>query len=140
MEESDLLFFLISLIVSLLLTLIVLGLLGRSLSVNWEMRNRKPIGYLMPVLLMLILIYLSLTQSVPRLLDTVAVLSRTCPIEEILVEDDDSRQISLPGGQKLAYSRLQYEFLPGRSYLVTYTPKSFYVIEVTEIAESAARE
>lgn len=134
------LFFLISLIVSLLLTLIVLGLLGRSLSVNWEMRNRKPIGYLTPVLLMLLLIYLCLTQSVPRLLDTVAVLSRTCPVEEILAADDGSRRISLPDGRKLAYSRLQFEFIAGRSYLITYTPKSYYVIEVTEIAESAARE
>ena len=134
------LFFMISLAVSLLLTLIVLGLLGRSLSVNWEMRNRKPIGYLMPVLLMLILIYLSLTQSVPRLLDTVAILARTCPAEEIKVDDENGRMLALPDGQRLIYSRLQYTFAASRSYLITYTPKSHYIIEVTEIAESAARE
>lgn len=134
------LFFMISLAVSLLLTLIVLGLLGRSLSVNWDMRNRKPIGYLMPVLLMLILIYLSLTQTVPRLLDTVAILSRTCPAEEIRVEYESGRLVGLPDGQRLVYSRLQYTFTTGRSYMITYTPKSYYIIEVTEIAESAARE
>lgn len=135
------LFFIINLAVSISLTLIILVFLGRSLSVNWDMRNRRPLSYLLPVFLTGVLIYFSLTQSVPRLLDTVAMISDTCPTDEIsLAQDNHDSRIALPDGQVLHYSRLQFTFAAGKTYQITYTPNSHYIIEVTEIVESSALE
>ena len=133
------LFFYLGLAASLGLTLVMVVLLGRSLSVNWEMRNRKPAGFLMPVLLTFVLIVFCLTQSVPRMLDTVFLISKTCPTDEIIV-DEDTVRVALPSGQALRYSGLQFSFAPGKSYQIMYTPYSYYIIEVTELGESTARE
>lgn len=135
------LFFMINLAVSIGLTLLILVFLSRSLSVNWDMRNRRPLGYLMPVFLTAVLIFFCLTQSVPRLLDTVAVISDICPTDEInLAQDKQDSRIALPDGQVLHYSRLQFTFAAGKTYQITYTPNSHFIIEVTEIVESSALE
>jgi len=130
------LFFLFSLAVSLLVTGILVALLGKSLIVNWERKNRRPLSYLTPVLLTLVLLYISMTQAVPRVLDVVTIFANTCTVEEVVARQEGIHWQSLDvGGRKFYYNQWQYQFNHGRTYRISYTPRSHYIIEVTEIVE-----
>ena len=133
--------FLFSLAFSLLMTATLIALLCRSLGVNWDRKNRRPLSYLTPVLLTVVLLYLSITQTLPRLLDTVAVIAKTCTVEEVNIQAADIHwNVLQNGARKFYYNQRQYTLTAGRTYRISYTPRSHYIIEVTEVAETATRD
>ncbi|NLO36129.1 MAG: hypothetical protein GX112_07235 [Clostridiaceae bacterium] len=79
-------FYLLSLAACLILTISVAMILTRCLTVNWERKNKHPLSYLLPVALTVVLLYVSLTLTVPTLLDSVAIVNDTLTVEEITVD------------------------------------------------------
>ncbi len=131
-----LLLFFMSLATSLVLTGAVLLLLTKCLTVNWERKNRHPVSYLMPVVLTVILLYLSLSMTVPRLLDAMSVAAQTFTIEEVDLTDEVIGRMTLQtSGRTLHYNPRQFSFESGQSIRLKYTPRSRFIFEVTEIGQ-----
>lgn len=131
------LFFILSLLISVILTTVIVTILTKTLTVNWERKNRHPLSFLMPVVLTVILLYLSVTLTVPCLLDSVAVVAKTCILEEITLEQGAVGQMTVQVGERLLhYNPRQFKFAAGRSFRVLYTPRSHFILEVTEIGEN----
>lgn len=135
------LFFMMSLVISVFLTAIILVILAKSLTVNWERKNRHQLSYLLPVVLTVVLLYVSLTMAVPRLLDSVAVLSKACPVEEIHAEAGTIGSMTIQAGERtLHYNPWQFKFTDGQSFRVMYTPRSRFILEVTEIGQNGTQQ
>jgi predicted PurR-regulated permease PerM len=131
------LYFFFILTVSLTLTGAVLALLIRRLVINWERKNSRPLSYLLPVLLTVVLLYLSLTIAVPRLLDTVDVLAGACPTEEMVITAEDVHFGSLQNSERVFFFYpWRSDQLAGTTCRVTYTPRSKFIIEVTQIDQT----
>ena len=119
---------------------VVMMMLVRSLTVNWERKNRHPFSYLLPVILTAVLLYVSLTLNIPRLLDVVAVLGRDCTQEEITLDEAAIGPMTiLAGGRVLHYNPWQFTFAAGQPNRVTYTPRSRFIIEMTEIGQNGTQ-
>ena len=131
------LFFILSLLISVLLTAVIVVILTKTLVVNWERKNRHPLSFLMPVVLTVILLYVSVTLTVPCLLDSVAVVAKTCTLEEITLEQGAVGQMTVQAGERsLHYNPWQFKFAAGKSFRVLYTPRSHFILEVTEIGQN----
>jgi len=130
-------FYFITLTLSVLLSIVLFKLLIRSLQVNWERKNRLPLGYLTPVLLTAIFILLTTGLTVPRLLDTVNLLARTYDIEEIVLQKNQIHWNSLSVGQR-RYFFNQWQFKPqtNQAYRISFTPHSRYIVEMQPVVES----
>jgi predicted PurR-regulated permease PerM len=132
-----LLFFLLSLALSLLISGAVFVGLLKSLQINWERRNKRPISYLSPVLLTTALLILMAFLTIPRLLDTISLISRDYGIEEIHVEKSSLGWNSLKSGKRLfIYNQWQYKLQPDKTYQITYMPRSGFILDLVEIAET----
>jgi hypothetical protein len=133
-----LLFFLLSLVLSLLLSGAIFAGLYKALQVNWERKNKRPISYLSPVALTIAFLLLSANLAAPRLLDSVSLLSHEYGSEEIRVAAGDLGWNTLSAkGHRFIYNQWKYRLLPGRTYRFTYTPRSRFIIEFTEIADAS---
>ena len=131
------LFFILSLLISVILTIMIAVMLTKTLTVNWERKNRHPLSFLMPVVLTVILLYVSVTLTVPCLLDSVAVVAKTCTLEEITLEQGAVGQMTVQAGERiLHYNPQQFKFTGGQSFRVLYTPRSHFILEVTEIGQN----
>lgn len=130
----DLIFFFWSLFLSAIMSLVVLVILFKALRVNQERRNRLALGYLAPVALTGLFLALMLSLTVPRLLDTVNLLTETYAIEEVQVERQNLGWNSLTtGGRHYFYSQWQVALEPGSQYRIEYTPRSGYLVRATLI-------
>ena len=128
------LLYLLSLFASLILTSVVIMLLTKCLTVNWERKNRHRFSYVMPVILTVILLYLSLTLTMPRLLDSLAVLTDQCPVEEVHMADASIGSMTLQIGDRvLHYNPRQFTFLAEQTVRLKYTPRSRFILEVKVI-------
>jgi hypothetical protein len=135
-----LLFFILNLVISVILTAVIMVILAKSLTVNWERKNRHPFSYLMPVVLTVVLLYVSLTMTVPRLLDSVAVATKACTVEEVHTEPGTIGSMTIQAGERvLHFNPWQFKFTTGQSFRVTYTPRSRFILEVTEIGQNGTR-
>ncbi|MDD4138740.1 MAG: hypothetical protein GX821_09800 [Clostridiaceae bacterium] len=129
-------FYLFSLVVCLTLTLAVAMVLTRCLTVNWERKNRHPFSYLLPVALTVVLLYVSLTLTVPTALDFVAIANDTLTVEEIAVDGSTLKRFSLVvHGRTLYVNPWQFKLEPGQVVRVAYTPRSRFILEVIEIVQ-----
>jgi len=132
-------YFLLSLVLSLAISGTLLAGLIRSLKINWERKNHRPISYLTPVLLTLVFLGLTLILTVPRLLDTVPLLAADYVIEEISPEQSDINWSTLnSGSRRFFFNQWQWQPEAGKSYRISYTPHSRYIVEMIEVAETAA--
>ena len=128
------LFFFWSLFLSGVITSVLLILLFRSLKINQERKNRLAIGYLSPVALTVAFLFLAIGLTIPRLLDTVALVTKTYSIEEIKVTPDSMGWNSLDiNGQRYFYNQLQIEIKPEQRYRIEFTPRSHYLVSATLI-------
>ena len=129
-------FYLLSLAACLILTISVAMILTRCLTVNWERKNKHPLSYLLPVALTVVLLYVSLTLTVPTLLDSVAIVNDTLTVEEITVDGSALQRFSLVvHGRTLHVNPWQYPLTPGQTVRVAYTPRSRFILEVIEIVQ-----
>ncbi len=132
------LFFLLNLLLSLIISGALLAGLVKSLQINWERRNRRPISYLTPVLLTAAFISLTAFLTAPRLLDTVTLVTHAYAIEEISLQQDDIRWSTFNnGGRRFFFNQWQFKPEADTIYRITFTPRSRYVVDMTEVAEPA---
>ena len=127
------LFFIVNLILSLTISGAMLAGLIKSLRINWERRNRRPIGYLTPVLLMAAFILLSTYLTAPRLLDTVAMVTHDYETETVTLQRENISWSSLDTKDKRFYfNQWQHHPEAGKTYKITYTPHSRYIVDMNE--------
>jgi hypothetical protein len=130
------LFFVVSLVICLLLSVLLLAGLGRSLRTNWTRKNRRPISYLAPVGLTVAFLILAIWLAVPRVLDVLALVSGDCVREEIQAEEGQVGWCTWRDGKRhFTFNPWQYQITAGKSYNMTYTPHSFYIVALSEISE-----
>lgn len=130
-------FFLMTLLLSLILSLILFLLLVHSLKINWERKNRLALGYLMPVLLTGAFTLLTLSLTVPCLLDSVYLYSQTYEIEEVVINQDAIHWNSLSiGDQRFFFNQWHFVPLAGQRYRISYTPHSRYIVDMQAVAET----
>ncbi len=130
-------FFIFSLAAALILTVVILLLLSRSLQVNWERKNRHPASYLMPVVLTVILLYLSLGLTLPCLLDLICLADGSCPLEEIYRAELELTKTTLSSNDKTwHYNPWQFSFSDTGAYRIQYTKRSHFILAVTELNTS----
>lgn len=133
-EDADLIFFFWSLFLSGIMSLAVLALLFKALRINWERRNRVAWGYLAPVALTGLFLALMLSLTVPRLLDTVNLLTESFAIDEVAVDQESLGWNSLNiNGRRYFYSQWQLRLEPGQHYRIEFTPRSGYLVRATPI-------
>ncbi|MDW7657605.1 MAG: hypothetical protein SCM11_10580 [Bacillota bacterium] len=88
----------------------------------------------------MVLLYVSLTMTVPRLLDSVAVVTKACTVEEVYTESGTIGSMTIQAGERvLHYNPWQFTVTAGQSFRVTYTPRSRFILEVTEIGQNGTR-
>ncbi len=125
-------FFFWSLFLSIAITSVILILLFRALKINQERKNRLAIGFFSPVVLTIVFLFLAIQLTIPRLLDTVALVSRTYSIEEIEVQPDSLGWNSLTiDGRRFFYNQWQIEIKPDQRYRIEFTPRSRYLVSAT---------
>jgi len=130
------LYFIFSLILSLILAGAVLAGLVKSLQVNWSRRNRRPVSFLAPVILLAVFLAISMNLAVPRILDMISMIDRSLPVEEVTVTAGAVGWSTLNDGDRTFYFN-QWRFQPqvGKTYRISYTPRSYYIDEFIEITE-----
>lgn len=132
-------FFIWSLILSLILTVIFAVLLLRAVRVNHERKNRHPASYLMPVALTLVFLYLTINLTMPRLLDTVNLISRMTSLEDVPVTNESlSFNVLVIDGQRYFFNQWQITLEPGSVYRIEYTPRSRYIVAATRVETTVA--
>lgn len=131
-------FFFWSLCLSLILTVVLTVLLLYALRVNRERKNQHGISFLLPVLLTGVFLAVTLFTTIPRLLDTVNILTQTYSIEEIDVPMEGlawNRVITKK--QDYYFNQWQIELTPGERYRVEFTPRSRYITKATRVEVQA---
>lgn len=124
-------YFLAGLLASGALVLAFFFLLAVLLRNNWNHANKHPLSYLSPLLLVVGIVYFSVTQFVPRTLDLVSVVSRQYGVVEIDLEEVKKGRSSLiaegttyyfvPGSFKEEEAgRFQLLFTPGTRFVIHY--------------------
>jgi len=130
------LYFIFSLILSLILAGAVLAGLIKSLQINWSRRNRRPVSFLAPVILLLVFLALSMHLAVPRILDMISMIDSSLPVEEVTVAAEAVGWGTLRDDDRTYYfNQWQYQPQTGKTYRITYTPRSYYISEFIEITE-----
>jgi hypothetical protein len=134
------LFFVISLVICLLLSALLLAGLAYSLRTNWTRKNRRPISYLTPVALTLIFLILTLSLTVPRVLDIPVLVSGECVIEEVQASQGNIGWCTLRVGKRhFTFNPWQYKITAGHAYSITYTPHGLYIVALDEISETVGQ-
>jgi hypothetical protein len=105
-----------------------------SLKINREHRNRFAPGYLSPVALTALFLILMLSLTIPRLLDSISLLTENYAITEVSVGPDSLGWNSLQtGGHRYFYNQWQIQLEPGERYRIEYTPRSRYLVRATPV-------
>lgn len=113
-------------------TLLIL-LLRRTVANNARRRNRFTVSYLFPVFISALLVAYSVLWVLPLILDTIAIAEGSCPTGEVVPAERLSGNRLVFEGNIYHYSGLNREIVPGRRYLLTYTPRSRFILEVQSI-------
>ncbi len=130
--------FIVSLVISLIVSVLLLLMFFHCLRINWKQKNRRPISYLAPSVLVVILILFTVTQMIPRLLDVVQIVGSSVMIEEIELQEEDINWMTFDyQQQRYWYNRWSFDLEANTVYRVRFTPYSHYVLTVDEIAETS---
>ena len=115
---------------------LLFGFLRRALFANWRQTGKRPIGYLLPVFLSLLLVWFTATQTLPRLLDLVSLAGRANFTEEIELSEQDIHWLTIRyNGQTYLYNRWQLSPEPGIRFRMRYTAYSRSVLALEEIVD-----
>jgi hypothetical protein len=135
------LYFSLSLLLSLILSGSLLVGLIKSLQLNWSRKNRRPVSFLAPVLLTLVFLAFTLHLTVPRLLDMVTMVSKTYAVETVHVDARDIGWSTLSDdGRVFYYNQWRYHPAAGKTYQIQYTPRSLFIVYFTEVPDLAGGE
>ncbi len=130
-------YFALGLLLSLALTGALVALLVMFLRKNWNHANKTRLSYLAPIVLIVAIVYLSMTQLVPRVFDLVQLVNRQYNVREIEIPDE-----VIPGTHTLKIDGQIFFFPPGTfessdkgRYQITYTPRTLYIINVVRFGD-----
>jgi hypothetical protein len=135
------LYFAFTLALSLVISGTFLAGLVKSLQINWARKNRRPASFLTPVILTGAFVLLSISLTVPRLLDIVSLASGSYIIEEIsLVEGDIGWNTLKTDHRNFFYNQWQFHPAIGNSYRISYTPHSMYIVSMSEVMDTSENQ
>lgn len=133
------LYFLLSLFLSLLLSAAILACLIRALQINWAQKNKRPLSFFAPVFLTVLFISITLYFAVPRILDVVTIINKAYVMEDIKVDEHSLGWGTVRHEQRIYYyDQWRYDLKPGRSYRISYTPHSRFIVffdDMTDLVE-----
>ncbi|MDD2578743.1 MAG: hypothetical protein EOM13_00630 [Clostridia bacterium] len=133
--------FIVSLVFCAAITGLLLWLLHRSLTANRRHAARRPVSYLLPVFLSLIVVWFTAAQTVPRMLDAVALAGQVSHTEEIILDQDDIRWLSFRHNDQIFhYNRWQMMPEAGKRYRMRFTPYSLSVLRLEEVIDVASTQ
>lgn len=131
------LYFIAGLIASAAMVLALLTVLVISLRINWNHANRQRLSYLAPILLTLAIVYICVTELVPRAFDLVHLAGRRYDVIAI-----DLKDVSLGRGS-LKIDGQSYYFMPGTfdkqsrgRFQIMFTPGTHFIVHATYLEES----
>lgn len=132
------LYFSLSLLLSILLSSALLAVLIMSLKINWSRKNRRPLSFLTPILLTILFIVMTMYVMVPRVLDAVSMVNKSYNIEVIRVSDDDIGWSTLQNDRRTFYfNQWRYDFQTGKTYQISYTPNSRFIVFADEVTDAS---
>jgi hypothetical protein len=130
-------YFLVTLFLSCLLSIVMFIILMRSLRVNWERKNRQPLGYLSPVILTAVFLTLTLKLTAPCLLDTVVLITKTYEIDEVVLDAGSIGWNNLTiKDNRYFYNQWAFKIKPGQRYRISYTPRIRYIANLQLVVET----
>ena len=130
-------YFLSGLLASFLLVLSLFVILIMMLRKNWNHANRWRLSFLAPIIMVVLIVYFSMTELIPRTFDLLQVATRRYEVMEI-----DMRDVKL-GRSSLIADERSYHFMPGSfhesakgRYQISFTRHTRFVIHITSLGES----
>lgn len=130
------LFYVASLLTGLIGTGVLYWAFSRSLECNASRRNRRPISYLAPVFLSLLMVLFAIGFAAPRLQDLVSLASGNLQVQEIELGPQQIGLLTIEIDSKnYCYNRLEVKPLPATPYRMTALPYSRHVLRLEPIAE-----
>ncbi len=127
-------FFLWSLALSFVLTVILVILLMDALRNNRERKNRHGVSFLMPVALTALFLTLTIGVTIPRVLDSVNFMTQTYSIEEIQIPENGLGWNCLTTDKhRYFYNQWQTHLVSGVNYRIEYTPRSRFIVRATRV-------
>ncbi len=130
-------YFTLSMLLSLVLSGALLALLIRRLKTNWDRKNRFPISFLAPIALTAIFLILTVYVTLPRVLDTIHMIEKSYVIEEVKIDSDSIGWSTLEVDGKLYYfNQWRYHPETGKTYRLSFTPNSRFIVFMDEVVET----
>lgn len=133
-------YFIAGLIASAALIFALFQLLLFLLRNNWNHANRSRISFLAPILIIIVITFLSITELVPRAFDLVHLIGQRYSVMEI------DLRTAQKGRSSLIIEKKPYYFAPGTfetesegRYQIMFTPQTRFIIQVTHLGESLGR-
>ncbi len=130
-------YFILGLLASFALVSALIALLIMFLRKNWNHANKTRLSYLVPLVLIAAITFISMSQFIPRLLDLVQLASRQYSVREVDIPGD-----AIPGNRTMTADGLTFYFPPGvfdagekGRYQITYTPRTFFIINVVRFGD-----
>lgn len=126
--------YIVSLVIGLFGTAALSYAFCRSLDRNYGRRNKRPISYLAPVFLSLLLIYFSVDYTMPRLFDLIPLIAKDYEVLEVTADEEEIRWTALLiDGKPYYYNRFQYKPVAATPYRLTALPNSRHVIALDKV-------
>lgn len=104
---------------------------------NWNHACGSRFSFIVPILLVVAISYLSFVLLVPMVFDFVQLVNRQYSVREIVIPDEAN-----PHNHSLTLDGQRYYFPPGAfksgergRYQITYTPRTFYIINVVRFGD-----
>ncbi len=130
------LYFLLSLIISLLLFFSLFAFLYYRLRINWAKQNRRKYSYLLPSLITFLLLAFAFFELGPRLLDVIELLEGNAHNYNIdISEVRQDGHILYYQEEKMLLSPWSEELKENTLYRFTVVPHSRIVVDIEELAE-----
>ncbi|NLA71479.1 MAG: hypothetical protein GX850_03485 [Clostridiaceae bacterium] len=133
-------YFIAGLIASAALIFALFKLLLYLLRNNWNHSNKSRLSYLAPVVIVIIITFLSLTEFVPRAFDLVRLVDQRYSVMEI------DLQTLQKGRSSLIINDQSYFFAPGTfkpdsegRYQIMFTPMTRFIIHVTNLGDTLGK-
>ncbi len=130
-------YFLLGLLASFALVIAFFAILIMLLRNNWNHANRWKLSYIAPTIMVVLIIYFSMTELIPRSFDLLQLVTRRYEVMEI-----DMRDVKL-GRSSLIVGERSYYFVPGSfdggakgRYQISFTRHARFVIHMSSLGES----
>lgn len=117
------------------LTVILFYLLRK----NWNYANTTRVSFIAPILVVIVMIYIAITEFVPRALDVVSVASHQFEMTEIDYHpsDVDRNRLTIDG-RTYYFSQGTFEKSGQGRYQITYTPRMGYIVSASRLGDRIA--